>query len=181
MSLLFDGIFIEPLDKGVVISINILTSVEMTIEFMVRNTILDLRWFELSSTTPLVFFPTHDWSCLGYTLDSLLFLQLFFEYFLWSSTPTPTWNTMLMLPRSMTEVFRISTRTLEAHCRMFLDLLSKHHCMGNIMIIPSPPLSKWYLNLLSYHVYPAPLPLGRDIIPTLMSKHIFPSFGLLIR
>ena len=53
--------------------------------------------------------------------------------------------------------------------------------MGNIMIIPSPPLSKWYLNLLSYHVYPAPLPLGRDIIPTLMSKHIFPSFGLLIR
>jgi hypothetical protein len=43
MASLLDGIFIEPLDKGVVISINILTPVEMTIEFMVRNTILDLR------------------------------------------------------------------------------------------------------------------------------------------
>ena len=91
---------------------------------------------------PLVLFPTHVWSCLGYTLDSLLFLQLFLEYFLWSSTPTPTCNTMLILPRSMTEVFRISTRTLEAHCRMFLDLLSKHRCMGNIMILPLPQIGR---------------------------------------
>ena len=43
MASLLDGIFIEPLDKCVVISINILTFIEMTIEFMVRNTILDLR------------------------------------------------------------------------------------------------------------------------------------------
>ena len=34
------------------------------------------------------------------------------------------------------------------------------------------------LNLLSYHVYPAPLFLEKDILPTLMCKHIFLSIGL---
>ena len=110
---------------------------------------------------PLVFFPTHVWSCLGYTMDSFLFLQLFLEYFLWSSTPTPTWNTMLMLPRSMTEVFRISTRTLEAHCRMFLDLLFKHCCMCNIMILPSPPLSKCFWTCCHIMYILLRFPLGR--------------------
>ena len=122
---------------------------------------------------PLVFFPTHVWSCLGYTLDSLLFLQLFFEYLLWSSTPTPTWNTMLMLPRIMTEVFRISTRTFEAHCQMFLDLLSKHRCMGNIMILPSPPLSKCFWTCCHIMYILLRFPLGKDILPILVCKHIF--------
>ena len=53
MASLLDGIFIEPLDECVMININILIFVEMTIEFVVRDTILDLRWIELSSTTPL--------------------------------------------------------------------------------------------------------------------------------
>ena len=110
---------------------------------------------------PLVFFPTHVWSCLGYTLDSLLIPQLFLGYFLWFSTTTPTCSTMLMLPRSMTEVFRISTRTLEAHCRMFLDLLSKHRCMGNIMILPSPPLSKCFWTCCHIMYILLRFPLGR--------------------
>ena len=36
--------------------------------------------------------------------------------FLWSSGPTLTWNTLLMLPRSMTVVFRTSVEILEAPC-----------------------------------------------------------------
>ena len=162
------------------ITVNTLFSSEMTIEFMVRNTILDLRWFELSLTTPLVFFPTHVWSCLGYTLDSLLFLQLFLEYFLWSSTPTPTCNTMLMLPRSMTEVFRISTRTLEAHCRIFLDLLSKHRCMGNIMILPSPPLYKRFWTSCHIMYILLCFPLGRIYSQFLcVNTFSFPMFWLI--
>ena len=126
----------------------------------------------------LIFFPTHVWSRLGYTLDSLLFLQLFFEYFLWSSTPTPTCNTVLMLPRSMTEVFRVSTRTLEEHCRMFLDLLSKHHCMGNIMIVPSPLyLNAFELTAISCISWSASC--GKDILLILVCKHIFLSIGLI--
>ena len=129
---------------------------------------------------PLVFCPTHDWSCLGYTLDSLLFLQLFFEYFLWSSTPTPTCNTMLMLPRSMTEVFRISTRTLEAHCRMFLDLLSKHRCMGNIMILPSPPLSKCFWTCCHIMYILLRFPMGRIYSQFLcVNTFSFPMFCLI--
>ena len=34
------------------------------------------------------------------------------------------------------------------------------------------------LNLLTYHVYPAPLPLGKDILPILVYKHLFLSIGL---
>ena len=172
MSSPIDYIFLKSLDNCVVL-VNILSSSDISIEFVVRNTILDLRWFELSSTTPRVSFPTHVWSCLGYTLDSLLFLQLFLEYFLWSSTPTPTCNTMLMLPRSMTEVFRISTRTLEAHCRMFLDLLSKQRCMGNIMILPSPPLSKCFWTCCHIMYILLRFPLGKDTLPILVCKHIF--------
>jgi hypothetical protein len=52
-------------------------------------------------------------------------------------TSNPYLNTIPMLPRSMIVVFRITTRTLEAHCQMFLDLLFKHRCMGNIMILSS--------------------------------------------
>ena len=29
----------------------------------------------------LAFFPTQTWSCVGYTLSSLLFLKMFLEYF----------------------------------------------------------------------------------------------------
>ena len=155
MSSPIDYIFLKSLDNCVIL-FNILSYSNISIEFVIRNTIL-----ELSLTPPLVFFPTHVWSCLGYTLDSLLFLQLFLEYFLWSSTPTPTCNTMLMLPWSMTEVFRISARTLEAHCRMFLDLLSKHRCMGNIMIIPSPSLSKCFLTCCHIMYILLRFPLGR--------------------
>ena len=85
--------------------------------------------------------PCYSCNC-SLSISCDLQLKLFLEYLLWSSTQTTTWNTMLMLPQSMTEVFRISTRTLEAHCRMFLDLLSKHRCMGNIMILIAP-LTKW--------------------------------------
>ena len=35
------------------------------------------------------------------------------------------------------------------------------------------------LNLLSYNVYPVPLPLGKDILPILVCKHIFLSIGLI--
>src|SRR3990170_8261869 len=48
-------------------------------------------------------------------------------------------GTMLMLPRSMIVVFRISTRTLGTLCRMFPDRLSKHRCSGkHHEIFPRP-------------------------------------------
>ena len=112
---LLDGIFIEPLDKCVVISINILTSVEMTIEFMVRNTILAPRWFVISSMTSLTscqHIPGRVWLFLTFR-HNLGSVPL---YLLRSSDPTLTRNTMLLLPRSMTMVLCISTRTLEAQC-----------------------------------------------------------------
>ena len=57
--------------------------------------------------------------------------------FSWSC-PTLTWNTLLMLPRSMTVVFRTSVKILEAQCQVFLDPLSRHRCMGNIMNLLTP-------------------------------------------
>ena len=44
----------------------------------------------------------------------------FLEYFMWSSTPTLTWSTILLLPRIMIVVFRTSTRTLERNAKCFL-------------------------------------------------------------
>ena len=46
-------IFSKPLDKCVGIIINILRSSKISIEFLIRNTILCPRWFGLSSTTLL--------------------------------------------------------------------------------------------------------------------------------
>ena len=77
-------------------------------------------------------------------------LEIGSRYLLRTSDPTLTRNTMLMLPRSMIVVFRISTRTLGTLCRMFPDLLSKHRCMGKIMILRSPLyLSTFELAILS--------------------------------
>ena len=46
-------IFLKPLDKCVVIIINILTPSRISIEFMMRSTILAPQWFVLSPTTLL--------------------------------------------------------------------------------------------------------------------------------
>ena len=53
MSSPVDYIFMKSLDKCVVIIINILSSSRISIEFMMRNTILAPRWFLFSSTTLL--------------------------------------------------------------------------------------------------------------------------------
>ena len=55
-----DYIFMKPLDKCVVIIINILSVSRISIEFMMRNTILAPRWFKLSSTT---FLPSPTQTC----------------------------------------------------------------------------------------------------------------------
>ena len=58
--------------------------------------------------------------------------------------------TMSMLSRSMTVVLRSSTRAFKELCLMFLDILSKHRCMGNIMILPLPHyLNSFELAVLS--------------------------------
>ena len=108
---LLDGIFIEPLDKALWST----STFWLPLRWQLNS------WWEIPSLTfndlnyhwqPPYLLSNTCWSCLGYTLVSLLFLQSFFEYFLWFSTPAPTCNTKLMLPRSMTEVFRISTMNI---------------------------------------------------------------------
>src|SRR3989337_3413549 len=85
----------------------------------------------------LDFRPTQTWLCLvipyvlRYPCNCFSVPLKIFE-------PNLVLDTILMLPRSMTVVFRLSTRTLEAYCLMFPDHLSKHRCMGNIMILRSP-------------------------------------------
>jgi hypothetical protein len=127
--------------KFVMIVINILTSSRISIEFIVRNTILALRWFVISSMISLTSGQhrlCRVWFYLTFR-DNLGNVPL---YLLCTSDPTLPWNTMLLLPRSMIVVFRSSLKTLVAHCQMFLDQLSKHHCMGNILNFPAP-LTKW--------------------------------------
>jgi hypothetical protein len=102
--------------KCVMRFIHILTPSETSTEFMIRMPSLPLNdfWYHwqhpwLPTNTDLVMFwlyhwvPFYTWNCS-------------FCIFLWSSDPTLTWNTILLLPLSMTVVFRISTRTLEAQC-----------------------------------------------------------------
>ena len=72
MSSLIDYIVMKSLDKCVVIIINILGSSKISIEFLMRNTILWPRWFVFSSTTLL---PSHQHKLVRvwcYTLSSLL-------------------------------------------------------------------------------------------------------------
>ena len=84
MSSPIDYIFMDSRDKGVVI-INILSSSSISIEFMMRNTILVPRWFELSAATFLPPPPQHKLvHNLCCTLVSLLSSKLFFftlEYY----------------------------------------------------------------------------------------------------
>ena len=67
-----DYLFMKSLDKGVVIIINILGSSEISIEFMMRNTILAPRWFVLSSATFLLSLQYKLVHVLCCTLRSLL-------------------------------------------------------------------------------------------------------------
>ena len=59
MSSLIDYFFMKTVDKCVVILINLMSSSRISIEFMMRNTILVPRWFELSSATFLPPPPQH--------------------------------------------------------------------------------------------------------------------------
>ena len=72
MSLPTDYIFKKPLDKCVVIIVNILTSSEISIEFMMRNSMLAPQWSVLSSTRSMPSFQTQTWSCFEWTLSSWL-------------------------------------------------------------------------------------------------------------
>ena len=62
----------KPLDKFVVIIVNILSSSKIYIEFLMGNTILAPRWFMLSSTTLLHSVQHKLVRVLCYTLRSLL-------------------------------------------------------------------------------------------------------------
>ena len=70
MSSSIDYIFMKSLDKCVVTIINIPSSSRISIEFMMRNTILAPRWFELSSTT---FLPSPTQTC-SYNFGNTSFL-----------------------------------------------------------------------------------------------------------
>ena len=56
---------------------------------------------------------------------------------------------------------------------MFLDQLSKHRCIGNVMKIPLP-IPKGFSTIISCHDYHALLVLGKDIPLKYVFKHIFP-------
>ena len=159
------------------ITINILPCSKISIEFLRRNTIPAHRWFVLSSTPSLTscqyrlghvlvisYIPWHSWNCSFVLLVTFRF--------------NLAWNTMLMLPRSMTVVRRTTTRTLEVHCQMFLALLSKHRCIDNIMNSLAP-LSKWWCTCWSNMYIMLYFSLGKDTLLNLVFKHIFLSIGLL--
>ena len=69
-------IFSEPLDKCVVIIINILGSSKISIEFLMRNSILCPRWFGLSSTTLLHSLQHKNCSCFVFFLEFLSILLM---------------------------------------------------------------------------------------------------------
>ena len=117
-------------------------------------------------------FCQHRPGCAWLFLTFWDILELFLNIS-WDLRTQSLLDTISLPHRSMTVVFRISTRTLEAHCRMFLDLLSKHRCMGNIMILPSPPLSKCFWTCCHIMYILLRFPLGKDILPILVCKHIF--------
>ena len=71
MSSLIDYIFMKPLDKCVVIIINILRSSKICIEFLMRNSILCPRWFGLSLTTLLYSLQHKTCSCFVLYLEFL--------------------------------------------------------------------------------------------------------------
>jgi hypothetical protein len=107
----------------------------------------------------------------------LLFLKLFLCNSCALQIQPFTWNTIPMLPRSMAVVFRISTRTLEAHCQMFLALLSRHCCMDNIMKSLAP-LFKWWCTCWSDMYIVLYFSLKKVTLLILVHKHIFHSIGL---
>ena len=72
MSSMSDYIFMKPLDKCVMIIINIPRSSRISIEFMMRNTILAPQWFVLSSATFLLSLQHKLVHVLCCTLISLL-------------------------------------------------------------------------------------------------------------
>src|SRR3989337_471537 len=88
------------------------------------DVILDFRPTQIWLCLVIPYVPRYPCNCFSVPLE-------IFE-------PNLLLDTISLLQRSMTVDFRISTRTMEAHCQMLLDLLSGYHCAGNILIFPSP-------------------------------------------
>ena len=125
----------------------------------------------------LDFRPTQTWLCLvipyvpKYPCNCFSVPLKIFE-------PNLLLGTMLMLPRSMIVVFRISTRTLRTLCWMFPDRLSKLRCSGKHHEFSLAPSTKCFWNLLTHYVYHVPPLVRKDIPLILVWKHIFPSIIL---
>ena len=121
--------------------------------------------------TNLDFLPIQTWSCFGYILHSLTFLELFLctscdlqiQYCL---------KNHVNVPRSITMVRQTTTRTLEVHCQMFVALLSKHRCMDNIMNSLAP-LSKWWCTCCSDMYIMLYCSLGKVTVLNFVFEHIF--------
>ena len=95
---------------------------------VIINNLLDFRPIQTWLCWVIPYIPRYPCNCFSVPLK-------IFE-------PNLLLDTMLMPPRSMVVVFRISTRTLGTLCRMFPDRLSKHRCAGKHHEFSLAPLTK---------------------------------------